>query len=769
MRKHYFTWILVLICAVGASAQSIRQARAAGAGQTVTVTGIVLNGPELGPIRYLQDTSGAIAAYFASGQPQIYKGDSITVQGTLKNYNSLLEIDPVLSHTVLATRRTVPEPTTVTAANAASVFAEAYEGQLVKITGLTSITLSSGGNPATIFAGNTNYNLNGLASLQMRINSGSTGDTGLVGKPAPSGTFDVVGIMSQFCNAACVSGGGGGYQLLTRLLTDVQAGPAPNIISRLKVEEINQTSLRLSFLTQNAGDTRLVYGTSPSVLGQQVADVAMVTDHGLTINNLQPGTVYYVQAVSRNPNGTSTSPAIYAFVTESQSTGKIKTYFTKSVDTRVAMPNNAVSYAADAIADTIAAYIARADSTLDVAIYNFGTTGGHDVIETELNAAATRGVRVRLICEGDNANNSIPSLNSAIKVLKSPVASNQSMGIMHNKFVIVDADSRNPNDVWLWTGSTNWTDAQLNVDPNNGILFQDQSIARSYKVEFEEMWGSNTGTPGAIYTGAGSPGTARFGALKTDNTPHEMKIGGKRVEMYFSPTDQVNSTIINTVHSANTSIHIAANVLTRADIAFAIRDRVDSLGAGNCARGLMDDTSSAEEKTAFRAMRQTMGTNIRIYNRTGIFHHKYMIVDADGGADPLVLTGSHNWSTAADTKNDENTVIVHDEMIANQFYQEFAARYGEINGGTVCALTATKPAISNNLHVYPNPASNVIRIGGTVKAARLTDALGRSFTPTLSRNGGETEVNVKGLANGIYLLMAEDAQGLKTVKVSIER
>ena len=34
-----------------------------------------------------------------------------------------------------------------------------------------------------------------------------------------------------------------------------------------------------------------------------------------------------------------------------------------------------------------------------------------------------------------------------------------------------------------------------------------------------------------------------------------------------------------------------------------------------------------------------------------------------------------NWSANGEDTNDENTLIIHDAAIANQFYQEFAARY----------------------------------------------------------------------------------------------
>ena len=66
---------------------------------------------------------------------------------------------------------------------------------------------------------------------------------------------------------------------------------------------------------------------------------------------------------------------------------------------------------------------------------------------------------------------------------------------------------------------------------------------------------------------------------------------------------------------------------------------------------------------------------------TGFLHHKYAIVDAEPlGYTPYVITGSHNWSSSAENRNDENTLIIQDDGTANYYLQEFAARYYEAGG-----------------------------------------------------------------------------------------
>jgi phosphatidylserine/phosphatidylglycerophosphate/cardiolipin synthase-like enzyme len=58
--------------------------------------------------------------------------------------------------------------------------------------------------------------------------------------------------------------------------------------------------------------------------------------------------------------------------------------------------------------------------------------------------------------------------------------------------------------------------------------------------------------------------------------------------------------------------------------------------------------------------------DVRLDGNPALMHHKFMVVD--GG---LVLTGSYNWSTAAEDRNDENIVIIRDRHVAEAFTQEF--------------------------------------------------------------------------------------------------
>ncbi len=87
----------------------------------------------------------------------------------------------------------------------------------------------------------------------------------------------------------------------------------------------------------------------------------------------------------------------------------------------------------------------------------------------------------------------------------------------------------------------------------------------------------------------------------------------------------------------------------------------------NDLRGVVDQTDA--NGTEFYTL-QNYGEMFA--NPSPTLHHKYGIIDASyPDSDPVVITGSHNWSSAAENDNDENTLIIHDPYIANQYMQEF--------------------------------------------------------------------------------------------------
>ncbi len=180
-------------------------------GQTVTITGVSSDGGELGPIRYIQDETGGIPVYGFSQVGSVSRGDSVTVTGELKDFNGLLEIDPITSLVVEGAGDEIA-PWLISIPN----MGETFEGRLVQF---DDVTFPDAGGT---FAASTNYDFtDGINTGQLRVSP----DCGLVGEPIPSGAQSLVGLMSQYIS---------NYQILPRDANDIFPYIAPD--KKLEVE-----------------------------------------------------------------------------------------------------------------------------------------------------------------------------------------------------------------------------------------------------------------------------------------------------------------------------------------------------------------------------------------------------------------------------------------------------------------------------------------------------------------------------------------------------
>lgn len=729
MKKLLFT--LCLFGTLVASAQTdILDARENyGVGADVTVTGIVTNDESLGSIRYIQDASGAIAIYPGTDwgtftEPQI--GDEITVSGEVTEFNGLMEVGPSLTEvTINSSGNPLPTPMVIVPSDQS----ELIEGVLVQV---DAAMFNDGG---TIISGNNTYTY--TASGETGVIYIRTGNY-LVDALLPAGETTLIGIVSQFA-----PNGVGGYQILPRAAEDLIPSSAINLSTPVDQINLTQNSFSLIWNTDAAGDSFVEWGLTPD-FGEETYVGDMVTEHEVELTGLEPGTIYYAKVTSAAGED-ETSSNVMAYATVSESSGDILTYFNSNVDNTVATEEIALNIGAD-MNDTIAAYILRAEHTLEMAIYNMN----NDVIVNAINGALANGVQVRYIGHGANANIGVGDLDAGIPVLMRP----DDLGSgMHNKFIVIDADYT--DQAFVLTGSTNMTTGQLTEDPNNLIIFQDQSMARGFRLEFNEMWGSDGPESDSA--------NAKFGPDKTINTPKRFIIGGSDVEVYFSPSDGTSKAIENAILSTDYDMSFALLVFTRDELAEAIIEVGQSLFINPV--GMIEQTNvTGSEYTVL------LDAGIEVYTAENVehqLHHKYCIIDhSQPLSDPMVVTGSHNWSSSAETVNDENTVVVHDARIANLYYQNFKGLLMDAGVGV-----EEQPDGGNYL-VYPNPTNSTLILqseNGKVMngAVSIFDLKGRMIE-SRNMNASFMQFDVSALQAGVYVMQLRQATGVSTVQFIVQ-
>lgn len=728
MKKFYLLtlFITVLFSSVYAQTISISEARTK-VGQEVTVKGIVTNGSELGSIRYFQDNTGGLAAY-GTAIDNVKRGDSITITGTVKSYRQLLELDPITNVVINSSGNTLPAPVVITP----DQISEAYESQLVQI---KHVVFDDGGQAFSKKA--YTFTADGQTG-KIYMNAG----VDLIGTTIPSVPVTLTAICSQYD----YSNPNAGYQLLPRNKNDIVRESSIYFTKTLDNTSFTKNSLDFEWTTNIAGSTGLFYGSTQStVTSHVVTKPGDVSDHSASITGLDAGNITWVQAFSVNGSDTAKS-MVTSYATISNSTGNIKVYFNTPVNNSYSKGTDAV-YVKDALDDTLIHYIDHAKYTIDMAIYNLNNNGISNISQA-LIGATNRGVRVRVVGDGGTSNSGFDAFSGTnVHFIKRPTSVS---GLMHNKFVIIDAQSGNADDPIVWTGSMNFTEEQIDKDANNVVIIQDQSLAKAYQIEFEEMWGSTGDLPNAS--------NAKFGPEKTNNTPHEFVINGKRVESYFSPSDGVNTQLIDHINTANYDLSIATMLLTRDEIAAAI----DTVHMDGVKVNMLTNVKGNNASSVNDLLSASLGNHYVYYALPGIMHNKYMIVDEGyAQSDPFVWTGSHNWSASANNSNDENTLVIYDATIANLYYQNFVYLY-EASSGVLTAVQNINDIKNTDIKVFPNPVRNgnvnisfFANQGENSAVVQLIDMSGRTlFRHTVQVHTGENKLNftIYNTYKGIYLL-----------------
>jgi hypothetical protein len=710
--KKTTTLIFATLLSVVGFAQDIATARAQGVGATVTITGVATNGDELGPIRYIEDATAGIALYDPATLVGVVRGDEVTVTGVLVDYNGLLEMTPVNSSITNTTGNSIT-PQLITPIQVG----ESTESELIQI---DNVIFNSGGSSFT--SGTHDFTSNGETG-KVYIKSGSPLENTLI----PMGSITLIGISSQFTFSSPANDG---YQILPRDSADIIQSGSIIFTSPITQTNITTSSFDLSWNVSANSTTNCNYGTT-TTLGTSVNNGGNTTTHTISLTGLSAATFYYVECYSVDGLDTAFSN-IGIYSTASNSSGIIRPYFNHSVDISFSNGVDAQDVGSG-FADTIAAYMDLAQNSLDICVYNASSS----IIASAINAAYNRGVTVRYIADDDALNSMLNLLDPNISIIyRDPSPA----GIMHNKFIIVDANST--NNSWILGGSTNWTSpSNLLNDYNNMVFIQDEAIAKAYTLEFEEMWGGV------------------FGNNKSDNTPHKFLADGKLVEVYFSPSDQTTSHILETIENVDNTLEFGLLSFTRDDLGQAVIDK--DIEFGVTVRGIIEQENGTGSEFATLA-----AASVDVRSHTGVthtFHHKYLIADANSiSADPLVLTGSHNWSNNAENNSDENTLIIHDAITANIYLQEFEKRWCELEIGG-CVTTEISELINIEISISPNPSSGIININSDLKINQINlyAVDGKYLSTTQSK-----KINIA--IKGIYFLKIITDKGTTVRKVIVE-
>ena len=135
-------------------------------------------------------------------------------------------------------------------------------------------------------------------------------------------------------------------------------------------------------------------------------------------------------------------------------------------------------------------------------------------------------------------------------------------------------------------------------------------------------------------------------------------------DVCFTPGDNCDVIIANTINHAESLILIQAYHLTNKKIIEAILDKNKS---GVTINILLDKTA-LKEATIFKEN----GINVLIDHKPRIAHNKVIIIDGK-----TVVTGSFNFTESAQHSNAENVIIIDNKALAKKYTANYKSRYKE--------------------------------------------------------------------------------------------
>lgn len=144
--------------------------------------------------------------------------------------------------------------------------------------------------------------------------------------------------------------------------------------------------------------------------------------------------------------------------------------------------------------------------------------------------------------------------------------------------------------------------------------------------------------------------------------------------VYFSPKGGCTEAIINELNNAKTSILVQAYSFTSAPIAKAL---LNAHKRGVKVEALLDK-SQRTQKYSSADFLVNSGIPTKIDSAHAIAHSKVIIIDAE-----IVISGSFNFTKAAEEKNAENLLVIRDKALAARYIENWRkhAEHSEIYQG----------------------------------------------------------------------------------------
>jgi phosphatidylserine/phosphatidylglycerophosphate/cardiolipin synthase-like enzyme len=143
------------------------------------------------------------------------------------------------------------------------------------------------------------------------------------------------------------------------------------------------------------------------------------------------------------------------------------------------------------------------------------------------------------------------------------------------------------------------------------------------------------------------------------------------VDVFFSPEDDVSAKIVAAISRARKEIRVQAYLFTSRKLANAL---IRAHTAGVDVAVIVDQEQFEKGGTPSVAALVAAHVPVHLDGQHGAAHNKIILIDAESEM-PVVITGSYNFTLAAQTKNAENLLIITGVKAVARGYLENWARH----------------------------------------------------------------------------------------------
>ena len=266
--------------------------------------------------------------------------------------------------------------------------------------------------------------------------------------------------------------------------------------------------------------------------------------------------------------------------------------------------------------------------------------------------------------------------------------------IQHNKFLVLLKGKKNtPSQVW--TGSTNLSMGGFTGQTNVGHWVRNAKVARAFK----DYWDVLADDPGSSRQDGLATAKKKKKAFRLDveaisGVPAALSSIPKGVTPIFSPRSKLAALdfYIKLADSATTASCMTLAFGISADLKTALVDNTDEshivflllekkdtpntrsskpFVAINAKNNVYTAWGAFLRDPVYQWVRETNARELQFNQHVSYIHSKFLLMDPLG-ADPIVVTGSANFSKASTTDNDENMLIIRgNKRVADIYFTEF--------------------------------------------------------------------------------------------------